>query len=199
MKSICLFLILTFSAGAAQLTEGILGDPLPATPSKLTKGMLEINRDGDVTLIPRSQRPPNSVSLHVVSEEMAAAIWRSIGGSLSSVKSPADAKAKESPFYPFGMRRRGERGSAICLFEVTAKGQVGRIFRVGGGSDQFFKECVRALQSWRFAEQNIVTYRVIEFTAKSQNPPNQQPEPTPPGGTSAAEQTSVPASVVSHL
>lgn len=177
MKSTCLFLSLLLSVSAAQLTEGLPGKPLPVTPSKNVKGMLEIHRDGDVVVIPRSERPPTSVSLRSVSEAEAGVIWKAVGGSLSLVPSPSDAKVKEGPFYPLGMRQRGESGSAICLFEVTTNGHVGRIFRVGSGSDQFFKECVRALQNWRFEKQNRMTYRAIEFTAKTQNPRRRIPEP----------------------
>jgi outer membrane biosynthesis protein TonB len=111
------------------------------------------------------------VELKHLSPDEADAVVAAAGGSLSKVKSAGDAKKKATPFYPYELRRAGESASAICLFEVTAKGRVGRIYRVGSGSDAFFKECVIVLQDWRFAKQSAPTYRIIQFEAQNQNPP----------------------------
>lgn len=162
---------------AVELTEGILGGDLPTRPMNST--MVEVDRDGDRHLVSKTEPLPRAVVLRRLSRRRAAVVWRAIGGSLVNVKAPSDAQTRAAPFYPFGMRVRGESGKAVCLFEVTVAGRVGRVFRVGDGSDRFFKECVRALQSWRFAEQPAVSYRVIEFRATYQEwPISSAPAPT---------------------
>jgi hypothetical protein len=111
-----------------------------------------------------------TIKLKALTSAEADAIVAEAGGSLSKVKSAGDATKKAVPFYPFELRRAGESAQAICLFEVNAKGRVGRIYRVGAGSDAFFRECVKVLQDWRFAKQSKLSYRIIQFEAQNQSP-----------------------------
>ncbi len=50
---------------------------------------------------------------------------------------------------------------------------------------------------WVVVRNSTIVYQCI--TTRESKRPNQSPEPTPPAGTSAAEQPLVPAAVVAHL
>lgn len=152
---------------AAEYTEGILGPPVPSHESKtfLTNfpRVYEYEEDGDTILIRGDGSPPNSVTFKVLTEAEKDQVRTAAGGSLSKVKSANDAKTKKTPSSPHAMLRRGENTKVACLFEVNTKGRVGRIFMIGDGSLVYFRECVRALQEWRFARQDSPTYRIIQF------------------------------------
>jgi hypothetical protein len=168
---LCTLMLLLSSGEAAKLTEGLFDRPRPKEPDKRQKATaVPDNKGGLILVLPKdaATSPSRTFSLRELPESEAADIMRTIGGSISKVKSPKDALAKIGPHYPFEMRKRGEIGRAICLFEVSVKGEVSRIFKVGDGSDEFFQECVLALEQWRFPKQPAASYRVIEFVAQKE-------------------------------